>query len=265
LDRRTHTAQWFLSNANVANRTDIGPFTYGNGDDVRIVGDWDGNGTTTVGIFRPANSPLNSSNQAQWFLSNSNIANHTDVGPFFYGNAGDIPVVGDWDGNGTTTVGIFRPANSPLNSSNRAQWFLSNSNIANHTDIGPFFYGNAGDMPVVGDWDGNRTTTVGIFRPGSGTSQSQWFLSNSNIANHTDIGPFLYGNGGDIPVVGDWNGNGDTTVGIFRPASSPLNNSGTNQAQWFLSNSNIANHTDIGPFVYGNAGDLPVVGRWTSQ
>ena len=256
--------QWFLSNSNVANRTDIGPFSYGQGGDIAIVGDWDGNGTTTVGIFRPVGSPLNPGNEAQWFLNNSNIANHTDVGPFNYGNAGDIPIVGDWDGDGTTTVGIFRPAGSPFNSGTEAQWFLSNSNIADHTDVGPFNYGIAGDLPVVGDWDGNGTTTVGIFRPAaSQNGQAQWFLSNSNVADNTDIGPLYYGNFGDLPVVGDWDGNAVTTIGIFRPVGTVYNSN--NQAQWFLNNKNIANNTDVGPFSYGNAGDLPVVGRWTNQ
>jgi hypothetical protein len=257
-------AQWFLSYNNITDHTDVGPYNYGSAGDIPIVGDWDGNGTFTDGVFRPAGSPNNPSSQAQWFLSNSDIPDHTDIGPFYYGNAGDLPVVGDWDGNGTFTVGLFRPAGSPNNSSGQAQWFLSNSNIANNTDIGPFYYGNAGDLPVVGDWDGNSTFTVGLFRPAgspnNSSSQAQWFLSNSNIANNTDIGPFYYGSAGDLPVVGDWDGNGTFTVGTFRPAGSP--NNSASQAQWFLSNNNVANHTDIGPFYYGNAGDLPIVGRW---
>jgi hypothetical protein len=257
-------AQWFLSNVNVENHTDVGPYNYGNGGDIPIVGDWDGDGTFTDGIFRPAGSANNPGSQAQWFLSNSNAPNNTDVGPFLYGNAGDLPVVGDWDGNGTFTVGIFRPAGSPNNPGSQAQWFLSNHNIANNTDIGPFYYGNAGDLPVVGDWNGDGTYTVGIFRPAgspnNSSSQAQWFLNNLDIANNTDIGPFFYGNAGDIPIVGDWDGDSTSTVGIFRPAGSS-NNPGS-QAQWFLSNHNIANNTDIGPYYYGNAGDVPVVGRW---
>ena len=30
--------------------------------------------------------------------------------PFQYGVPGDIPVVGDGDGNGTITVGVYRPS-----------------------------------------------------------------------------------------------------------------------------------------------------------
>jgi hypothetical protein len=247
--------QWLLSNGDVGT-TDIGPLDYGNSGDVPVVGDWDGDGTFTIGIFRPATAP---GSQAQWYLSNSNISNNTDIGPFAFGDYGDVPVVGDWDGNGTTTVGVFRPA---PDSSSQAQWLLSNSNTTNPTYIGPLSFGVAGDVPVVGDWDGNGTTTVGVFRPApDSSSQAQWLLSNSNVASPTtDIGPLDFGIEGDVPVVGDWDGDGVATIGVFR---NPPNTGYS--GQWFLSNKNVSNRVDVGPIYYGNVLDTPVAGRWTPQ
>jgi hypothetical protein len=56
-----------------------------------------------------------------------------------------MPVVGDWDGNGTMTIGLYRPAGSIF--------FLRNINATGSPDL--FIpYGAAGDRPLAGDWDG---------------------------------------------------------------------------------------------------------------
>ena len=53
----------------------------------------------TVGVFRPSNGLL--------YLKNSNTTGFADIA-INYGLGGDYPVVGDWDGNGTATIGIYR-------------------------------------------------------------------------------------------------------------------------------------------------------------
>jgi hypothetical protein len=55
---------------------------------------------------------------------------------------------------------------------------------------------------VVGDWDGNGTTTIGLYRPSTNT----YYLRNSNSYGAPDITIASWGAPGDIPVVGDWNG-----------------------------------------------------------
>ena len=68
---------------------------------------------------------------------------------FYFGAvSGDIPVTGDWDGNGTETPGIFRGG----------QWFLTNQIGANPPLFANFYFGQAGDTPLTGDWDANGTT-----------------------------------------------------------------------------------------------------------
>ncbi|HKY03817.1 MAG TPA: PQQ-dependent sugar dehydrogenase, partial [Blastocatellia bacterium] len=53
--------------------------------------------------------------------------------------------------------------------------------------------------------------TIGLFRPSSST----FFLRNSNTHGSPDLSVgFGDGPNGDIPVVGDWNGDGTTTVGV---------------------------------------------------
>src|SRR5688500_15900843 len=46
---------------------------------------------------------------ATWYLSDTNRAGAPTVAPFTFGLPGWIAVTGDWDGNGTQTLGAFDP------------------------------------------------------------------------------------------------------------------------------------------------------------
>jgi hypothetical protein len=55
------------------------------------------------------------------------------------------PVMGDWDGGGTATIGLFDPAS--------AHWYLRNSNDQGIADV-HFGFGAPGQgwQPIVGNW-----------------------------------------------------------------------------------------------------------------
>ncbi len=153
---------------------------------------------------------------------------------FSYGDPGDVPLTGDWDGNGTRTPGVFR----------NGSWYLRNSNSTGNGDIA-LNYGLPTDHPIVGDWNGDGVDTIGIVRDGS------WYFRNSNTSGVADaVWPF--GDPGDTPVVGDWNGNGTDTFGIVRGGV------------WY-----IADYFDAGVaekvFGYGESYDVPMVGDWDND
>jgi parallel beta-helix repeat protein len=106
------------------------------------VGDWNGNGTDTTGIYNytTANFSLD---------SGLNIS---------FGISGDIPITGDWNGDGYDTIGVFRPST--------AQFFLDYDNDG-VSDMNATF-GVIGDIPVAGDWDGDSDDNIGVYRPGTG-------------------------------------------------------------------------------------------------
>jgi N-acetyl-anhydromuramyl-L-alanine amidase AmpD len=178
-------------------------------------------------------------NTAAWYLRNSNTTGGVD-NSFYFGAAGDIPVMGDWDGNGSITPGVFRPST--------AVWYLRNSNSNGGVDAF-FSFGVGSDIPVVGDWDGNGTYTIGVFRP----STAQWFLRNSNSNGGVD-GTFYFGVPGDRPIVGDWDGNRTFTPGVFR----------NSEARFYLRNSNSNGGVD-GTFEFGVPGDFPITGDWNGD
>jgi hypothetical protein len=70
------------------------------------------------------------------------------TGIYFFGLTGDIPVVGNWNGNGTKRIGIFR------NVGGFGTWFVDTN--GNHTfepsGDQTFSFGLNGDQPVVGFW-----------------------------------------------------------------------------------------------------------------
>jgi hypothetical protein len=81
-------------------------------------------------------------------------------------------VPGDYDGNGTTDIAVFRPSSGI--------WFVRNGTTV--------AWGTSGDVPVPGDYDGNGTTDIAVFRP----STNAWFVRNGTTAG--------WGTSGDIAL-----------------------------------------------------------------
>jgi hypothetical protein len=83
-----------------------------------------------------------------WFLRNATSSGVADL-TFSYGAgiSGGAAVVGDWDGDGDDTIGIYRPSDG--------MWFLRNTTSSGVADL-TFSYGAgiSGGAAVVGDWDG---------------------------------------------------------------------------------------------------------------
>jgi hypothetical protein len=228
---------FYLRNANEAGEADV-TVAFGAKDDVPVAGDWDGNGTTTIGVYRPADSTFH--------LRNENSPGEPSVVVGF-GIAGDLPVVGDWDGNGTATVGVFRP--------DKATFLLRNSNAPGEPDV-TLTLREPGGLPVAGDWDGNGSATVGVFR--TRESKTLFRLRNSHAAaGEAAPGSEVrvdFGEEKDLPLGGDWDGNGTATVGLYRAPSSTF----------LLRNANTAGDPDV-KVAFGRAGDLPVVGNWDGK
>ena len=126
---------------------------------------------------------------------------------FFYGNPGDSPFMGDWDCDGVDTPGLYRRSVAFV--------YLRNTNTQGIADIS-FYFGNPGDVPIAGDFDGDGCDTVSIYRP----SEARFYIMNTLGENEGGLGvaedSFLFGNPGDKPVVGDWDGDGIDEIGLHR-------------------------------------------------
>ncbi len=195
-----------------------------------------------IGFFR----------SGQWYLdANSNGAWDPDIDIAYasFGGPGDLPVVGDWNGDGIASeIGVFRNGAWYLDANNNGVW---NPGI----DIVYASFGGPGDLPVVGDWNGDGIASeIGVFRKGA------WYLDASNNGvwdPGADIVYASFGGPGDLPVVGDWNRDGFISeIGVFRNGA------------WYLdANKNGAWNpgVDIVYASFGGAGDLPVIGDWNGD
>lgn len=234
----------------------------------------------TIGVFR--------STTRQFLIRNSNSAGAPNQ-IISFGAQGDIPVVGDWNGDGSQDFAVFRPS---------AGQFLIRTNFL-LPGLPPMVInlGQLGDFPVAGDWNGDGIDTVGVFRPSTG----EWFLVDST--NFTNPNPpvtvnFFFGQSGDLPIAGDFDGNGKDGVGVFRsstgqfflndeklngivsatisfgspgdfPSAGDWNGDGSDgiavyrpsTGQFFLNNNNVSNVADL-VFVFGTSDDLPLSGNW---
>jgi hypothetical protein len=191
------------------------PFYFGAPGDIPFLGDWDGDGLKTPGLYRPGDGFAYVRDSLD-----TGVADHD----FFVGVDGDIPLIGDWDGDGTDTFGVFRPT--------EAKVYLRNSNDTGIADV-EFLVGATGDMPFTGDFDGDGITEVGLHVGSTG----QVFM----LMDHTtgaDLS-FYWGVSGDRVMAGDWDGDGMDTVGLVRPSTGTFyarndHSTGIADTEWTL-------------------------------
>ena len=118
--------------------------SYGLNSDIFITGDWTGSGKTEIGVVRPTSSGV-----LEWVLNTTGTGTFNSADTvFFYGQNGDTPVVGDWNGDGKTDIGIVRPTSSGVR-----EWVLNTTETgAYNSSDAVFFYGSNAAIPVVGRW-----------------------------------------------------------------------------------------------------------------
>jgi hypothetical protein len=229
--------------------------------------DFDGDGKTDIGIFRPARGEwwINRSStgvtfSAQFGLSTDQIApvdftgdGKADIALFrpstgfwfilrsedfsFYsfpfGAAGDIPAPADYDGDGTSDAAVFRPST--------ANWFILSS--SGGTTIKTF--GANGDQPVPADYDGDGKADLAIFRANAPNGAEWWHQKSSNGLTSA----LQFGISTDKAVVGDYTGDGKVDIAFFRPSTG----------FWFILRSEDFSFYS---FPFGASGDIPAPGDY---
>ena len=227
--------------------------------------DFDGDGKTDIGIFRPAGASewwVNRSSNgatfalqfgistdkivpadftgdgkadiAVWRPSNGNwfILRSEDFSffAFPFGANGDIPVPADYDADGKADAAVFRPSN--------ATWFVSQSSGAPTLIVQ---FGIAVDRPVAADYDGDGKADIGIFRPAAGGGE--WWIQRSAAG----LLAMQFGANTDKAVPGDYTGDGKADVAIWRPSTG----------QWLIVRSEDFSFYG---FPFGTNGDVPASG-----
>ncbi len=189
----------------------------------------------TVGGYNPAD--------ARFFFRNLHLAGAADRSLLF-GPAGDgiVPLAGDWNRDGQTTIGTWNPATG--------QFRLKNTLTQGPANVTFILAARRGATPLAGDWNRDGRDSVGWYDPAA----SKFELRNALSSGKSDVS-FRYGppGGGWLPVTGDWDGDGRDTVGLYDPAT----------ATFHLKNTFKGSKDDI-RFAFGPAGNtwIPIAGDW---
>ena len=177
----------------------------------------------------------------EWLLWDG-LGADSQMDGFYFGNPGDVPFMGDWNGDGIATPGLYRRSDGFV--------YLKNNNSQGVADV-TFYFGNPGDWPLVGDFNGDGKDTVSIFRE----SEARVFIMNRLGVNGGGLGAadfdFYFGNPGDGPFVGDFDGNGIDSVGLYRQSTGFV----------YFRNSLTTGVAHL-EFFYGDPGDVILAGDW---
>lgn len=129
----------------------------------------------------------------------------------------DIPVSGDFDGDGLTDPGAF--------TASTGEWRLWLSSVR-YGAAAPMLWGAQGDLPVPADYDGDGRTDLAIFRPAAGT----WsiVLSNNGDPRRLDV---AWGRLGDTPMPFDYDHDGRADLALRRSVGFEILLSSKNYAE----------------------------------
>ncbi len=192
-------------------------------ENLRAPYDFDGDGKTDVGIFRPSDG--------SWWYSRSSD-NLFRV--FSFGVSTDNLVPGDFTGDGKADIAVFRPATG--------EWFVQRSE---DNSFFSFPFGASGDIPAPADYDNDGKADAAVFRPSSGT----WFILNSGGSGTSIV---QFGTAEDKPVAADFDGDGKSDIAIFRPSDG---------SWWYLRSID----SQFRVFRFGVSSDKPVQGDFTGD
>ncbi len=208
----------------------------GSETDFPVVGDWDGDGKDDIGIYGlqwpndlraidtdpglpdlendlardSKNIPPSKENAAvghRKLKIHANGKTRADLidHVFRFGSQQDLPVTGDWNGDGVRNIGVF----------NNGDWKLDtdgDGRLTARDSVRQF--GRQGDLPVVGDFNGDGIEQLGVFRGGT------WMIdSNGNGELEVTDKVFELGTAGDKPVVGDFDGDGIDEPSVYNVPS----------------------------------------------
>lgn len=186
-----------------------------------FIGDYDGDG------FNDLIEVNQQGTHCTWYFMLNDKQGGWDapsVGHDFGISANDRPITGDFNGDGKMDIAIFR--DEDLNNSNTlGQWYIDYAPVDGIVDVQGAF-GLDGDIPVVGDFNGDGIDDIALYRPvpdGIG----EWYISTSNAAGPSFNGPFYieglkFGLVNDMPVVGDFNGDGYDDIAIYRKSENKV-------------------------------------------
>ncbi len=189
-----------ISNSRIMLR-DVTSFSFTKGvcdqpGQARIV-DFDRSNTTDWSFWNPANGEWKRRTTAY----QEGAPMSEDTVNWGLGSHGDIPMPGDFDGDGVTDRAVYR--------NSTGVWYIRRS-----SDLAWYVlpFGLTGDKPVAADFDGDSISDIAVWRPSDGN----WYIWYMGTQTYSIA---HFGLDGDIPAAADYDGDLKTDMAVFRPST----------------------------------------------
>ncbi len=163
-----------------------------------------------------------------WVLGGPGSAQTTQA----WGQSGDVPVPGDYDGDGKTDFSVFRPSTG--------EWYIAYSGGGTTG----YAFGTSTDSPMPADFDGDGRTDAAVFRRNQPAGLATFYIRNSSDATWTVQ---QFGLAADTPAPADYDGDGRADIAIYRSSEAKF---------YYLLSSQGS--TALQTIAFGQAGDKPV-------
>jgi FtsP/CotA-like multicopper oxidase with cupredoxin domain len=221
-------------------------YRFGISGDLPVSGNWNNNRTSKIGVFR------NSTHMFYLDYDGNGTWNATLDRQYNFGLSGDKPVAGDWNNDGRSEIGVFRNSTHMfyLDYDGNGTW---NGAVVDRQ----YNFGLSGDKPVVGDWDNDGISEIGVARNTTNSTLFYLDYNGNGVWNGAVVDrQYTFGLNIDLPVSGDWNNDGTSEIGTFRNSTKRFYLDYNGNGVW---NGTVIDRQ----YTFGLANDTPVSGRWS--
>jgi subtilisin-like proprotein convertase family protein len=167
------------------------------GDDPTVVDDYNNNGSADLAVYRAG---ANAGDPSTWYVRTTP---NGAVNFIPWGQNGDFPAPGDYDGDGSADYVVQRN-----NGGGQAAFWRKLSTAPNDVIV----FGGPTDAVVPGDYDGDGKTDIATAIDISGTIQWRYRSSINGSVNYLYFGT----SASDLLCQGDYDGDGKVEPGIWR-------------------------------------------------